>query len=116
MFAGVLDGWKGAHDSLVVCDLIVRVQGDIEVDLSVLAEASGILFSLGVIQAHTLIKTLLPFRSTSVMASLLDKDMMYNVPKSCLACNWNRMKILGIGSDYLRKEKFIAMPVMSIEL
>lgn len=50
------------------------------------------------------------------MASLLDKDMMYNVAKSCLACNWNRMTILGIESDYLRKEKYIAMAVMSIEL
>lgn len=30
---GIFDGWKRSDDSLVVCDVLVLVEGDIEVDL-----------------------------------------------------------------------------------
>jgi hypothetical protein len=30
---GVFDGWEGADDALVVCDFLVAVKGDVEVDL-----------------------------------------------------------------------------------
>lgn len=33
MIGGVLDGGEGADDTLVVCDVLVGVQGDVEVDL-----------------------------------------------------------------------------------
>lgn len=32
---GVFDGGKGAHDALVVCDFLVAVEGNVEVDLEV---------------------------------------------------------------------------------
>jgi hypothetical protein len=31
--AGMLDGRERADDALVVCDLLVRIKGDVEVDL-----------------------------------------------------------------------------------
>lgn len=33
MVAGILDGGKGADDALIVCDVLVGVERNIEVDL-----------------------------------------------------------------------------------
>ena len=38
MVAGVLDGGKGADDALIVCDVLVGVEGDVEVDLPVVCQ------------------------------------------------------------------------------
>jgi hypothetical protein len=33
MFNGKLDSWKSANYALIVCDLLLRVEGNIEIDL-----------------------------------------------------------------------------------
>jgi hypothetical protein len=42
ILACVFDGGKGADNALVVCDLLVAVEGDIEVDLEVESLGYGI--------------------------------------------------------------------------
>lgn len=36
MVYGVFDGWNSAYDTLGICDILFRVEGNIEIDLSVL--------------------------------------------------------------------------------
>jgi hypothetical protein len=74
----VLDGGEGAGDTLVVGNLGVGllVEGNVEVDLksllSVLCTYRVEVFGY----RHTRMRTRLPLRSTSVMESLLERDMI----------------------------------------
>jgi hypothetical protein len=76
---GILDGGDGADDALVVGDVLVLVEGDVEVDLRPLAVVCTMAGSLdggvGGQRQLTRIRTLLPLTSTSVMDSLLERDM-----------------------------------------
>jgi hypothetical protein len=38
---GIFDSWQSSGDTLVVCDFLVRVEGDVEVDLAVLSVCSA---------------------------------------------------------------------------
>lgn len=80
MLAGILDGGKGADDTLVIGDFLVAVQRDIEVHLDIgrLAVGSGHKYKLCSTTGrwlHTRIRTRLPLRSTSVIASLSESDI-----------------------------------------
>lgn len=67
----VFNGWEGADYTLIVCDLLVGIERDVEVDL-----VERISYDYEKARARsTLIKTLLPFRSTSVIESLFERDM-----------------------------------------
>ena len=72
---GVLDGGEGTDDTLVVGDVLVGVEGDVEVDLASIVSIDS---SLDVISSgkRTRMRTRLSLRSTSVMATLLLRDMM----------------------------------------
>jgi hypothetical protein len=74
--ARIVDGGESADNALVVGDLLVSVEGDVEVNLE-----RGLLDSEAVIDLEwndkrTRISTRLPFRSTSAMESLLERDML----------------------------------------
>lgn len=70
----VLDGGQSTNDALVVGDLLVGIKGDVEVDLCYisLCPLSSQLYA----NRRTRIRTRLPLRSTSVMASLLERDIL----------------------------------------
>lgn len=75
----IFDGWDRAGDTLRVGDFLVAVEWDVEIDLDYVS--TGIFsLRLGFYTAsrvvHTRMRTLLPFRSTSWMESLFDKDML----------------------------------------
>lgn len=78
---GVLDGGESTDDTLVVGDLLVGVKRDVEVDLEryvrrlMHASYEGRGWR-GKDKKHTLIKTRLSARSTSVMANLLESDIV----------------------------------------
>jgi hypothetical protein len=76
----VLDGGEGAGDTLVVGDLGVGllVEGNVEVDLkSLLSVLCTYMYRVEVFgYRHTRMRTRLPLRSTSVMESLLERDMI----------------------------------------
>ena len=96
MFGGVLDGGEGTDDTLVVCDFLVGVQWDVEVDLagrcwsdthddalfirgtSMGAWEGSRKREAGMCQVFLLtrMRTRLPLRSTSLTDSLLERDMM----------------------------------------
>jgi len=72
---GVLDGGEGTDDTLVVGDFLVGVEGDVEVDLaSIVSNDPSLRILSG--EKHTRMRTRLSLRSTSVMATLLLRDMM----------------------------------------
>lgn len=51
LFEGIFDGWEGADDALVVCDFLVGVEGDVEVDLlyiPYLYRVSGVIYVTGI--------------------------------------------------------------------
>lgn len=73
----IFDGRKGTDYSLIVRDLLVGVEGDIEVDLGQVS--TGRTEKEYSMENRTRIKTRLSLRSTSVMASLFDKDMVTTV-------------------------------------
>lgn len=73
MLAGIFDGGECADDSLVVGDFLVGVKWNVEIHLGV-SQLSKFLCR-SVKEGCTLIRTRLPLRSTSVIASLLDNDM-----------------------------------------
>lgn len=68
----MLDGGEGANDALVVGDFGIGVEGDVEVDLFGMLEIE----SSGAGSGLTRTSTRLPFRSTSEMESLLERDMV----------------------------------------
>jgi hypothetical protein len=77
---GVFDGGDGADDALVVSDFLVGVEGDVEVDLVVMVS----IYSRDdcsdesyLRKLRTLIRTRLSLRSTSVIASLLERDILF---------------------------------------
>lgn len=83
MLAGVLDGRQGTNDTLIICDLVVRVQGNIEVDLVdyIFSQGSNVSSCTERWSRRlTRIRTRLPFSSTSVIASLLESDMVSVFP------------------------------------
>jgi hypothetical protein len=68
----IFDGREGSGDSLVVCDILVRVKWNVEVDL----EHSQLRKEGVSMQGPTRIKTRLSLRSQSVMESLFDRDIL----------------------------------------
>ena len=75
MIDRVLDGRDSAENALIVCDFLLRVKWDVEVDLQ--GHVSFLLqHNLERYSELTLIRTRLSLRSTSVMASLLERDML----------------------------------------
>lgn len=75
---GIFDCWDGSGDALVVGDLLIRIEGDVEVDLFVGAyvSASSVAACSYPGDQLTLIKTLLSLSSTSVIDSLLERDIV----------------------------------------
>jgi hypothetical protein len=41
IFNGIVDGWHSSYDTLVVCDCLFRVEGDVEVDLASMSVCSA---------------------------------------------------------------------------
>jgi hypothetical protein len=78
MVNGIFNRWNGASDTLGVGDLLVGVKWYIEVDLqSPNCQFNATQSISGTNWAElTRIKTRLPFRSTSVMESLLERDIL----------------------------------------
>ena len=80
MLGGILDGREGADDALVVGYVLVRVERDVEVDL--VSNTLSLETYTAMRRFHselTRMRTRLPFRSTSVIASLLERDIViYN--------------------------------------
>ena len=76
MFTSIFDGGKGTDNALIVRDLCA-IEGDIEVNLnnekSVRVSIDGITENSFI---NTRISTCLSLRSTSVIASFLERDMM----------------------------------------
>jgi hypothetical protein len=81
MVNGIFDCWDGSSDTLVVCNFLIAIERDVEVDLYI-AKVSSVLI-LWRMQFRgvekqlllTLIKTRLSLRSTSVIESLFERDM-----------------------------------------
>ena len=76
MLAGILDCGKSADNALVV-SYFGTVKRDIEVDLD--SDCLVLILRLGIAVEwinYTRIKTRLPLRSTSVIASLLERDIV----------------------------------------
>lgn len=81
MVDGIFDSWDGSGNTLGVGDFLVRVERDIEVDLeqdygcqkheSIKLKCSDRILA----SKLTLIKTRLSLRSTSVIESLLERDI-----------------------------------------
>ena len=69
---GIFDSGQGSDDPLVVGDVLFGVEGDVKVDLSIHV---SIHMQLQSRRNHTRMRTRLSLRSTSVMDSLLDRDM-----------------------------------------
>jgi len=74
----IFDRGQGADDALVVGDLGVGllVEGNVEVDLVVHQYPGHESLKGRCGLAHTRINTLLPLRSTSVIGSLLERDIV----------------------------------------
>ena len=80
MLTGVFDGGNGADDSLIIGNVLLTVKRDIEINLSAIRFCQLHLLEFRGrgrrSEQLTLMRTLFPFRSTSVIASLLERDMM----------------------------------------
>lgn len=95
MFDGVLDCWEGANNALVIGDFGVGlfVEGDVEVNLQQCRRSVciflGISSSMNLpMGSHTRMRTRLSFRSQSVIASLLERDMDRDLSSIGLLGNW----------------------------
>lgn len=79
MVDSVFDGRNRSNDTLVICDFLLRVKRNIEVNLWEVI--SCFLYTLApyvkLVLRLTRMRTRLSLRSTSVMASLLERDMVY---------------------------------------
>ena len=73
MFDGISNSGKGTNDALVICDLFIGVKRNVEVDLK---DMVSCVQHISMRWLHTRISTRLSFKSTSVIASLLERDMM----------------------------------------
>jgi hypothetical protein len=79
MFNRIFDCWDGSGDTLRIRDLLIRVERDVEIDLGISmdCEYCGLRYLLRSWRGWlTLIRTLLSLRSTSVMESLFERDMI----------------------------------------
>lgn len=84
MVNGIFDCWDGSSDTLVVCNFLIAIERDVEVDLYI-AKVSSVLIlwrmqfrGVGEQLLLTLIKTRLSLRSMSVIESLFERDMFAN--------------------------------------
>jgi len=76
----ILDGWDGTGDTLGVGDVLIGVERDVEVDLIAASGSASIHFSHLLRHCDgggqlTLMRTLLSLRDTSVIESLLERDI-----------------------------------------
>ena len=74
----VLDGWKSTDNTLVVGNFLLRIKGDVEVYLCCGVKSILPVQSRQVSVVLTLMRTRLSLSSTSVMASLLERDILYS--------------------------------------
>jgi len=79
MLAGIFDSGEGAYYSLVICDFLVEVERNIEINLMTRCQNMEPVFAFRgkADSERTRINTLLPFKSRSVIASLFDRDIVY---------------------------------------
>lgn len=72
----VLDGWESTDNTLVVGNFLLRIKRDVEVNLCCGVNNYSSSTKIGRSVGLTLMRTRLPLSSTSVMASLLERDMV----------------------------------------
>jgi hypothetical protein len=73
MINGVFDGWDSTDYTLVVCDFLVSIEWDVEVNLAMVNQK---ILSREHKAELTRMSTRLSLRSTSWMESLLDRDIL----------------------------------------
>jgi hypothetical protein len=76
MINGIFDCWDSSGNALSVCNLLIGIEGDVEIDLSHSWLILAFWLILGTMEGLTLINTRLPLRSTSVIESLFERDMI----------------------------------------
>lgn len=106
MVDSVLDRRDSTDDTLRVGDLLVRIQGNVEIDLvsSISAPRVG---DKNRMPAHTRMRTRLPLRSTSSMESLFARDMLLREMR------WLRLLARELEADGKRWDPWIHAEKMS---